>query len=410
MFPYGARRRLLYFQEYSLNESVIYEYKCANSSQFFSFYMELLHKYYTPLIMVIGFLGNFTSCLVLISTHLKLRSSSYYLAALSFADSGYLVCAFLVYCSSKDIFNLYDKQGFCQICIYLTYVFSFLSVWLIVAFTIERFIAVQYPLRRSYICTIKRAKTIVGVLSLLAFIVYVFAFFITDVIDDECQLKPEYKDLVEVINYVDTVMTLILPVVLIVGMNTMIAISLFKFRKTMQIRLTDDGSSKDIDMYHTSTSQSNSSTKKSKDQENYQEIQTCTVEKLQVSKSFKRTQKYSHIHVKKSTSHDAASYTQHGINRMLLVISSVFIILNFPSYLIRLCYYFDSIMEMELLQHYFDCVQQFAMLLYCTNFSINFLLYTMCGKAFRICLRTFFYNIFHKVACFEGGSVSNTNC
>lgn len=255
MFPYGARRRLLYFQEYSLNESVIYEYKCANSSQFFSFYMELLHKYYTPLIMVIGFLGNFTSCLVLISTHLKLRSSSYYLAALSFADSGYLVCAFLVYCSSKDIFNLYDKQGFCQICIYLTYVFSFLSVWLIVAFTIERFIAVQYPLRRSYICTIKRAKTIVGVLSLLAFIVYVFAFFITDVIDDECQLKPEYKDLVEVINYVDTVMTLILPVVLIVGMNTMIAISLFKFRKTMQIRLTDDGSSKDIDMYHTSTSQ-----------------------------------------------------------------------------------------------------------------------------------------------------------
>ena len=32
------------------------------------------------------------------------------------------------------------------------------------------------------------------------------------------------------------------------------------------------------------------------------------------------------------------------------------------------------------------CMQQFFMLLYYTNFSINFLLYSMCGITFRRCL------------------------
>lgn len=46
------------------------------------------------------------------------------------------------------------------------------------------------------------------------------------------------------------------------------------------------------------------------------------------------------------------------------------------------------------LPEYLWCAQQFAQLLYYTNFSINFLLYAMCGKSFRLCLRKMFVRIF----------------
>ncbi|XP_072399276.1 uncharacterized protein CNMaR [Diabrotica undecimpunctata] len=405
-------RKLLYVEEqyFSMNETSDLEgiESCVESSYAFAAYMEFLHLYYIPVIIVTGFLGNLTSCIVLLCTHLKLRSSSYYLAALALSDSGYLLCLLVFYCTSNNFINLYSIQGSCQICIYLTYVFSFLSVWLIVAFTIERFIAVQYPLKKPYICTANRAKKIVSVLSLVAFLLYIFAFWITDVIDNECQLKPEYMNFIKVFNYIDTAMTLVLPVIMIVGMNIMIARSLFKLRKYMQTRMADESNPRQFDLYPTSSSRSSSSTKKSKDHHNSQEAETYGVEKIVQKRNRTKHEKYSHIHVKKSTRH-TTSYSQHSINRMLLVISSVFIGLNFPSYLVRLSFNFDVIMEVNFFKEYIDCVQQFAMILYYTNFSINFLLYTMCGKAFRLCLRTFLCNICEKIFCVSSRNRNSFN-
>ena len=45
-----------------------------------------------------------------------------------------------------------------------------LSVWFTVAFTVERFIAIQYPLQRPRMCTVHRAKTAVASLTTLAII------------------------------------------------------------------------------------------------------------------------------------------------------------------------------------------------------------------------------------------------
>lgn len=36
-----------------------------------------------------------------------------------------------------------------------------LSVWLVVAFTVERFVAVHYPLRRKSLCTVQRARCVI---------------------------------------------------------------------------------------------------------------------------------------------------------------------------------------------------------------------------------------------------------
>lgn len=51
-------------------------------------YLLTLNTVYMPLVIVIGLVGNFLSFLVLSTTHLRMRSSSYYLAALAVSIQG----------------------------------------------------------------------------------------------------------------------------------------------------------------------------------------------------------------------------------------------------------------------------------------------------------------------------------
>lgn len=60
--------------------------------------------------------------------------------------------------------------------------------------------------------------------------------------------------------------------------------------------------------------------------------------------------------------------------------------LSFSSYVIRLCVFFFTLARKNT-PDLLWCLQQFFMLLYYTNFSINFLLYAMCGITFRRCLQ-----------------------
>lgn len=62
--------------------------------------VEFLHQYYVPVMIVMGLVGNLLSCVVFLNTHLRLRSSSYYLAALATADFGYLAVLVLVWLNS----------------------------------------------------------------------------------------------------------------------------------------------------------------------------------------------------------------------------------------------------------------------------------------------------------------------
>ncbi|RZF48430.1 hypothetical protein LSTR_LSTR015647 [Laodelphax striatellus] len=106
------------------------------------FDLDFFHLYYIPAIISVGLVGNLLSCVVFLRTHLKMRSSSYYLAALATADFGFNVTLLLVWLSGFGL-RVFNEEGWCQGVVYFSSVCSFLSVWLIVAFTVERFIAVQ---------------------------------------------------------------------------------------------------------------------------------------------------------------------------------------------------------------------------------------------------------------------------
>lgn len=118
-----------------------------------------LDYYYTPLITFTGSIGNILSILVFFRTKLRKLSSSYYLAALGISDTGFLLINFLQWLNFFDI-HVYNTDVLCQLFTFLSGLCAALSVWFVVAFTVERFIAVLYPLKRQTMCTVRRAKSV----------------------------------------------------------------------------------------------------------------------------------------------------------------------------------------------------------------------------------------------------------
>ncbi|KAL1129656.1 hypothetical protein AAG570_012601 [Ranatra chinensis] len=195
--------------------------------------LDVFHTYYIPAIILLGLVGNLLSCIVFLNTHLRLRSSSYYLAALAVADFGFLAVLLLVWLNNNSGLRLFDKEGWCQCLVYLSSVCSFLSVWLIVAFTVERFIAVQYPLHRPHVCTVARAKAIVTGLVSFAFVSHGYSFVTAGLVRvhgvEVCELREGYDEAMRFISIVDSLMTLVLPLGLILLMNGMITRNLVNF-------------------------------------------------------------------------------------------------------------------------------------------------------------------------------------
>lgn len=123
--------------------------------------------YFTPVVIIAGSIGNILSVMVFLRTKLKKLSSSYYLAFLAIFDTGFLWCNFIEWLNIMGI-ELHKLDSFCKLFSWLQYVCAGLSVWLVVAYTIERFVAVMYPLQRQSICTVRRARCIVCILMILS--------------------------------------------------------------------------------------------------------------------------------------------------------------------------------------------------------------------------------------------------
>lgn len=214
------------YQNYSENETVLQD--CG-----VEYYVDLLYQYYVPAMIFIGLIGNILSCLVFLTTYLNMRSSSYYLAALAVADIVYLLLLTLESFGDTILPDLFNEDGWCQAITYTGSVASTLSTWLIVAFTVERFIAIQYPLKRPLICTVSRAKMIVFVLSAVAIISHCYVFWTAGINAEEngCDILPEQLAAMKIITTIDSIISLFIPILLIVIINVLIARNLFTFGK-----------------------------------------------------------------------------------------------------------------------------------------------------------------------------------
>ncbi|XP_076387619.1 uncharacterized protein LOC105662486 isoform X2 [Megachile rotundata] len=358
---YGYRNR-------SFEPGIDLEEKPIEACHSLYFLLDFFHQYYIPSIILLGLVGNLLSCVVFLNTHLKVRSSSYYLAALATADFGFLVTLLLVWLNNTLGWKVFNKDGWCETLVYVSAVCSSLSVWLIVAFTVERFIAVQYPLHRPHICTIARAKTIVLVLVIVALTGHSYSFVTAGVVstkegEEYCELKDEYLEAMKIISIIDSFASLIAPLVMIIVMNTMIMRNLLMFsrrfkqtsssltgspnreRSDINLNQIPSGSSSNHgagginlgSMVGTRRPPSQQSFHSSKNNHSHLSRQQTTSAPPSTPRIACQQPEIAArcIHIRSSSRNLVSTRNQQSITQMLLLISTVFILLNSPSGWIR---------------------------------------------------------------------------
>ena len=305
-----------------------------------------LDMFIVPTLVVIGVIGNSLSFITFTFSPLRTLSNSVYLAALAVADTGFLICVFFSWINNLNL-TIYHQPGWCQTFVYLTYVFSFLSVWYVVGFTVERYIAVCYPFKRCDMCTVRRALIVVVALAVLALVGYTFGIWTSGsfLMKDGplsgrrlCYPYDSWRDVIEVVNSLDSIITLAIPFVVIAVLNTHIMISVARYRRHANQMV----------LYSTPGD---------------------------------------HSRVSSSTSNKDGL----RITKMLLVVSFSFLLLNVPGHAIRINAFIRTLMDSTYQPSFiYRELQILFLYIYYLNFSINFILYSLCGKNFRVALQSLF--------------------
>ncbi|XP_062543398.1 cysteinyl leukotriene receptor 1-like [Armigeres subalbatus] len=332
--------------------------------QTFLYYAELLsviNFYYIPALVLFGSIGNILSVLVFFKTKLKKLSSSYYLAALGLSDTCYLVGLFIPWLNLVDI-KIYTLEVYCQFFTFFSNLCSFLSVWFVVAFTVERFIAVLYPLKRQTMCTVRRAKMVITALTLIGvFISLPVIFFASPLYSPAmnetiCDMPEEYKDQMTMFNYLDTILVFVVPFTVIVVLNTFTALTVWKFagvRRTMTMPRSFGGLRESRRHHH----------------QHQLNLSSSDAQLLNGNTVVQQVHHYSRGRVANS---------QIKVTKMLLIVSTVFVCLNLPSYAVRVKIFLGTEHA-----HIVLLVQNCCHLFFMTNFGINFILYCVSGQNFR---------------------------
>lgn len=319
---------------------------------------DILQTYIVPVIIVTGFFGNTICFVVFVASPLKRISTSVYLAALAFSDTGFLFCLGIGWLESLGI-RFFHKEGICQITVYASFVFSFTSIWFVNAFTTEMYIAIFHPQKSPKLCVPKHARRIVAVLSVIAGLMYIYAFVIAKVVTfpgtgmNVCLIMPEDAQTAMILSVTDTVLTLVVPFTMILVMIMRLLVHISNFYKTE------------------SESGANS-----------------TVSETNIDHS--ETSPNDNTNALARQANDA----QAKLTRMLVVTVVVFLVLNLPSHAIKVQFLFRSVLSDDVRFTETEAfIQVVFQILYYANFSVNFVLYSACGKSFRAAMMRLMVNL-----------------
>ena len=288
---------------------------------------ETIETYGLPAVCILGLIGNTLAAITFLRKPLRNKSCSLYLAVRSISDNGFLATLLVIWSSGTFRLQLGSILGICQLLVFLTYVCGCISVWLVVFVTAENYIRICHPFIVSRVCTTKTAKIVLAVLSVFTLGFYNFPLWISK---PDCSPNSAHYKVTQAFIYTDTLITLIVPVILMAVLMAAIISTLIRSHKWRRSR------------------PNNSSL---------------------------------------PTQHPVAKVT-----KMLLAVSSIFFLMNFPSHVIRL-----QILINSFLQGYGDTtplealIQTITLQIYYLSLGINLVVYLVFGSQFReVFKQTFF--------------------
>ncbi|CAG5120082.1 unnamed protein product [Candidula unifasciata] len=211
------------------------EYRLAAYINFYGFITEI----------VVGSVANILTLVVMLGlTHLPICN---YMAALALADLSVLLGPCLLrWLLTLNVDPRPSSTVACRLLNFLSYwSFSF-SAWILVAMTIDRYIAISFPLRALRLSTPRRARIVVGVLGIVAVLVNFHFLIILDVKtqpgfqDKTCVGYDQYRHFLDVIwPWLDATVYSFLPFTILIVFNFLI---IRNHRKSIAITLSMKGS------------------------------------------------------------------------------------------------------------------------------------------------------------------------
>ena len=126
--------------------------------------------------------------------------------------------------------NLYRKAKLiCYMQTYISFVASFVHIWMVLAFTAERFFAVNFPLKHMSQCTPNLSRGVILIIIVPAFLSYIHPAFFVSQVDNrgQCREKLGYERYMHYLNIIDTIMTMFLPFIVVSILNILIIRKLF---------------------------------------------------------------------------------------------------------------------------------------------------------------------------------------
>ncbi|RUS91251.1 hypothetical protein EGW08_000963 [Elysia chlorotica] len=178
--------------------------------------------YSIPVVVIAGLAGNLLALTVFLCSPLRRVTTSVYLAGQACTDLLFLIFLGINWLASIQI-DVFALPGLCQTLVYVTYVVSFLSLWLIVALTFDLFTSIQWRCVHSRISRPSRALAITLALVIVGCGTYAFSFWLTKKVDQEhkevlCSHNGN-RSLAITGAVIDFALTLVLPFCLLIYMN-----------------------------------------------------------------------------------------------------------------------------------------------------------------------------------------------
>lgn len=198
-----------------------------------------VYLYYTPLLVLLGCVGNALSVWVFYRSKLRHLSSSQYLAALALSDTIFLLHLLPPWMSATSLSSMFHRPYWCEVFTYCSYVTCCISAWLVMAFTLERCVAVLQPLRRGA-CTTRRSRTVVFCIVTFALLCNLPVMRFAAPRQGECSVDVAYEAHAARFNVVDTTLVFTVPMSAIVILNGVITLSVCRLDRARRHLVTEN--------------------------------------------------------------------------------------------------------------------------------------------------------------------------
>ena len=295
---------------------------------------------YSLLIIIpLGLICNSLSVTVFLNMRMRKRATSWYLAALGVSDNVSLMTVLFDYCLKHPHIGLDIVKHSYVVCVlitHLSYTSRLMSALLVTTFTVERFIGVIYPLKRAgFSCTFYVRK-VIAIEGLLCFLCTSFIVFTVGIVDlpygNECDVLPGSARVYFILTVIMLIFgSIIIPIVIICTLNVYILSKIYTKQKHFIQRRVSFSNDKPI--------------------------------------QYRKKNDY-------------------NIATLLLVVSMAFVILNLPyciTWVLLFAQYYGLVGFSGIYpQWHLFAAKYLTSVPYYLNYVINFILYNLCAKMFRV--------------------------